>query len=152
MRSIRMLSVRWLPSNLCTTLVWSSRQRRAALGTGIARRSLRLMVTPGRFCGVRFPEYFSFQRFKPISQRASACMAEVFPELFGPMNTTGFPNSTSTSSKRLKLRAVSLVSMENSSRFQFAIRACIRFMNLVKNISRWAVRIRFENNKTEFSN
>ena len=38
-------------------------------------------------------------------------MAEVFPELFGPMNTTGFPNSTSTAPKRLKLRTVSLVSI-----------------------------------------
>ena len=40
-------------------------------------------------------------------------MAEVFPELFGPMNTTGFPNSTSTSPKRLKLRMVSLVSIRD---------------------------------------
>ena len=42
---------------------------------------------------------------------ASACIAEVFPELFGPMSTTGLPNSTSTSPKRLKLRIVSLVSI-----------------------------------------
>ncbi len=69
------------------------------------------MVTPGRFSGVVFPDRFSFQRLSPTSQRASACMAEVFPELFGPMKTTGLPSSISTSPKRLKLRMVSLVSI-----------------------------------------
>ena len=38
-------------------------------------------------------------------------MAEVFPELFGPMNTTGFPSSISTFSNRLKLRMDSFVNM-----------------------------------------
>ena len=38
-------------------------------------------------------------------------MAEVFPELLGPMKTTGFPSSISTLPKRLKLRMVSLVSI-----------------------------------------
>ena len=47
-----------------------------------------------------------------MSHKASACMAEVFPELLGPKNTTGFPSSTSISPKRLKLRMVSLVSIQ----------------------------------------
>ena len=38
-------------------------------------------------------------------------MAEVFPELFGPMNTTGLPSSISTSPNRLKFRMVSFVSI-----------------------------------------
>ena len=38
-------------------------------------------------------------------------MAEVLPELFGPMKTTGLPRSTTSSPKRLKFRTVSLVSM-----------------------------------------
>ena len=38
-------------------------------------------------------------------------MVELFPELLGPMKTTGFPSSISTSPKRLKLRMVSLVSI-----------------------------------------
>ena len=71
------------------------------------------MVTPGRFSGVVFPDRFSFQRLSPTSQRASACMAEVFPELLGPIKTTGLPSSISTSPKRLKLRMVSLVSIRS---------------------------------------
>ena len=51
-------------------------------------------------------------RVRPMSQRASACRAEVFPELLGPTKTTGLPSSMSTSPKRLKLRMVSLVSIE----------------------------------------
>ena len=77
----------------------------------MATRSRRFTVTPGRFPGAPFPERFSFHRLRPISQRANACMAEVFPELFGPMNATGLPSSISTSSKRLKFRMVSLVSI-----------------------------------------
>ena len=74
----------------------------------------RLTVTPGRFSGALFPARFSFQRLMSISHKANACMAEVFPELFGPMKTTGFPNSTSTSPKRLKLRIVRLASVHIS--------------------------------------
>ena len=37
--------------------------------------------------------------------------AEVFPELFGPMNTTGFPSSISTWPNLLKLRMMSLVNI-----------------------------------------
>ena len=51
-------------------------------------------------------------------------MTEVLPELFGPMNTTGLPRSTSTVPKRLKLRTVSLVSMRyllNSQRLDIRI-------------------------------
>ena len=39
-------------------------------------------------------------------------MADVLPELLGPMKTTGLPSSISTDSKRLKLRTVRWVSME----------------------------------------
>ena len=77
----------------------------------MANRSRRLTVTPGRFSGALLPARFSFHRLTPMSHSARACIAEVFPELFGPMNTTGFPSSTSTSPKRLKLRMVSLVSI-----------------------------------------
>ena len=78
----------------------------------MATRSRRLTVTPGRFSGVLFfPDRFSFQRLRPMSHKASACMAEVLPELLGPMKTTGLPSSISTSPKRLKLRMVSLVSI-----------------------------------------
>ena len=38
-------------------------------------------------------------------------MAEVFPELLGPMKTTGLPSSISTSPKRLKFWMTSLVSI-----------------------------------------
>ena len=78
---------------------------------GIATRSRGLTVTPGRFSGVLFPALFSFQRLRPTSQSANACMAEVFPELLGPMKTTGLPRSISTSPKRLKFRMTSLVSI-----------------------------------------
>ena len=78
---------------------------------GIATKSRRLTVTPDRFSGALFPARFSFQRLRPTSQRASACMAEVFPELLGPMKTTGLPSSISTSPKRLKFRMTSLVSI-----------------------------------------
>ena len=78
---------------------------------GIATRSRRLTVTPFGFSGVLLPARFSFQRLKPTSQRASACMAEVFPELLGPMKTTALPRSIATSPKRLKFRMTSLVSI-----------------------------------------
>lgn len=39
---------------------------------GIATRSRRLIVTPGRFSGVLLPERFSFQRTSPMSHKASA--------------------------------------------------------------------------------
>ena len=70
------------------------------------------MATPARFSGVSRPDRFSFQRSRPIFQSARACRAEVLPELLGPMKTTGLPSSISTRSKRLKLRRVSLVSIE----------------------------------------
>ena len=70
-----------------------------------------MTVTPGRFSGVLLPDRFSFQRLRPMSHSASACIAEVFPELFGPMKTTGSPSSISTSPKRLKFRTVSFVSI-----------------------------------------
>ena len=65
------------------------------------RPDVRVVVAPPRH---------SFQRLRPMSHNASACIAEVLPELFGPMKTTGLPSSTSTSSKRLKLRMVRFVS------------------------------------------
>jgi len=48
---------------------------------------------------------------RKVRNSASACIAEVSPELFGPMKTTGLPSSTTISPKRLKFRTVSLVSM-----------------------------------------
>lgn len=44
---------------------------------------------------------------------ASACSAVVLPELFGPTNTTRSPSSISTSSKSLKFRMMSRVSIEH---------------------------------------
>ena len=108
---MRMLLVRGRPSTVRTSRTRRLRQSRLASGTGIATRSRRFTVTPGRFSGVFLPARFSFQRFSPMSQSASACMAEVLPELFGPMKTTGLPSSTTSSPKRLKFRTVSLVSM-----------------------------------------
>ena len=78
--------------------------------------SCRLMVTPGCFSEFGFPLRCSFQRLSPISHRVSACKAVVLPELFGPMKTTGFPNSTSISPKRLKLRQISFVSISSPPR------------------------------------
>jgi len=46
----------------------------------------------------------------PTSHSAIAWSAVVFPELFGPMKTTGLPSSISADVKRLKLRMVSFVS------------------------------------------
>ena len=91
-----MLLVVCRPSTRLTFRTCRLRHRRLADGIGIATRSRRLTVTPGRFSGVVFPDRFSFQRLSPMSQRASACIAEVFPELFGPMKTTGLPSSIST--------------------------------------------------------
>ena len=75
------------------------------------RRSLRLIVTPGLFSGVRPPLLFSFHLRKPNSQSARAWSADVLPELFGPMKTTGLASGISTSQNRLKFRIVSLVSI-----------------------------------------
>ena len=75
------------------------------------KRSRRFTVTPGRRSGALLPRHFSFHFLRPIFQRARACIADVFPELLGPMKTTGFPSSMSTSPKRLKLRIVRLVNM-----------------------------------------
>ena len=74
-------------------------------------RSLRFTATPRPFVNVSLPEYFSFQCRTPRSHSASACIADVLPELFGPTKTTGLPSSISTSLSRLKLRTVSLVSI-----------------------------------------
>ncbi len=74
-------------------------------------KSRRLIVTPGRFSGDAFPPRFAFHCRSPISHSANACSALVFPELLGPMNTTDFPNSMSTSPKRLKFRIWSRVSI-----------------------------------------
>ena len=114
MISMRTLLVRCLPSTIRTSRTWRSRQRRFASGIGIATRSRRFIATPGRFFGVLLPERFSFQRISPTFHNASACMAEVLPELFGPMKTTGLPNSISTSPKHLKLLMVSFVSISSS--------------------------------------
>ena len=70
-----------------------------------------IILGTGALLGCVFPDRFSFQRLSPMSQRASAYIAEVFPELFGPLKTTGFPNSISTSPKHWKLRMVSMVSI-----------------------------------------
>ena len=75
----------------------------------MATKSRRLTVTPGRCVGIFLPERFSFQRLRPICQSASACNAEVLPELLGPMKSTGFRARSQPSRKRLKLRIMSLV-------------------------------------------
>ena len=56
---------------------------------------------PGSTARIRFRGATS-----PLSQSASACKAEVLPELLGPTKTTGLPSSISTTSKRLKLQMV----------------------------------------------
>jgi hypothetical protein len=98
-----------------TSLTPSSRQRSFASGTDTAIKSLRLIVTPGRFSGEVFPFRFSFQRLRPISHKARAWSAVVFPELFGQIKTTGLPNSISTLPNLLKFRTVSLVSISQYS-------------------------------------
>ena len=45
------------------------------------------------------------------SHSISACRAEVLPASLGPTKRTGFPSSTSTSSKRLKFRMATFVSI-----------------------------------------
>ena len=70
-----------------------------------------IILGTGALLGCVFPDHFSFQRLSPMSQRASAYIAEVFPELFGTLKTTGFPKSISTSPKHWKLRMVSMVSI-----------------------------------------
>src|SRR3990172_5437536 len=109
--SMRMFFVSCFPFTLPTSLTCRSRQSKLASGTGIATKSRRLMVTPGRFAGAVLPLRSSFQRFRPISQRASAWSADVFPELFGPMKTTGFPSSISSLPNFLKFLIVSFVSI-----------------------------------------
>jgi len=64
-----------------------------------------------RFSGAVFPPRFSVQRRRPRSHSISACRAEVLPASLGPTNRTGFPSSTSTSSKRLKFRMATFVSI-----------------------------------------
>src|SRR5947208_1647121 len=84
-------------------------------------RSRRLIATPGLFSGDAFPTRLASQERMPMSQRASAWSAVVFPELFGPMNTTALPSSISACSNLLKFRIVSLVSMRL---FQRVITKC----------------------------
>ena len=120
--SIRMLLVVCLPSTRCTLRTLSPRHRRFACGTGIETSSRRLTATPGRFSGACCPDRFSFQRRSPMSHNASACIAEVLPELLGPIKTTGLPSSISTEPKRLKLRIVRLVSMGPGRRREMACR------------------------------
>ena len=88
-----------------------SRHSNRASGTGTEMRSRRLIVTPRLFSRFVFPLRFSFHLLSPISQKSSACNAVVLPESFGPIKTTGFPNSISTSPKFLKLRQISFVSI-----------------------------------------
>jgi hypothetical protein len=54
-------------------------------------------------------------RRNPTSHSAIAWSAVVFPELLGPMKTTGLPSSISALVKRLKLRIVSLVSTSEAA-------------------------------------
>ena len=100
-----------LPSTLFISRTCKFLQSNRALGTGIEIRSRRFIATPERFSGLGFPFRFSFHRFNPISHNAKACNAVVLPELLGPMNTTGFPSSISTSPKFLKLRQINFVSI-----------------------------------------
>ncbi len=102
-------------SVLLTSLTWRFFHRRFALGTGTATRSRRFIVTPGLFSGRPLPFLLSFHLLSPTCHKARACRADVFPELFGPMNTTGLPRSTSTSPKRLKFRILIFVSIQPST-------------------------------------
>ena len=112
----------WAPSDLVYFPRLQLGPKKVCLGRGAAIRSRRLIVTPGRFFGIRLPRRFSFQCFSPASHKAKACRAEVFPELLGPTSTTGLPNSKLTSSKRLKFLMVTFVSIDAGLSFQIGER------------------------------
>ncbi len=106
---MRLEVLRSLPTPVASW-VWRFFHNSLADGTGMACRSRRLRVTPGRAFGVlaKFPlaSFFSHradQRRHPASHSVRAYRALDLPELLGPMNTTWPPSSISTSSKHLKL-------------------------------------------------
>ena len=100
------------PLIFCVSPNRRPRHRWLVSGTGIATMSLRPIATPGRSRGVSC-DRFSIQRLNPSCHSASACSAEVLPELFGPMNTTRWPSSMSTVSNRLKFRISRRVSIQS---------------------------------------